>query len=131
MMFQIVKSGSLGFHKGGTAVKILPDNVLYIGVMPEDADTIVQEHLVGARPVDRLIYKKEGWQKQMRLVLRNCGVIDPEIIDEYINRSGYTALEKVLFDMSEQQVLDELKNIRPAGQGRGRISDMAEVEIHR
>jgi NADH:ubiquinone oxidoreductase subunit F (NADH-binding)/(2Fe-2S) ferredoxin len=114
---QLVKTGCFGFCEQGPIVKILPDESFYVKVGPEDARKIVAEHIVKGRPVEELLYEKgqkkssddiSFYQKQTRIVLRNCGVINPESIDEYIARDGYAALEKVLFDMTPDQVIEEL-----------------------
>lgn len=125
---QIVKTGCFGLCEKGPIVKVLPEEAFYVEVKPEDAEIIVKEHLVKGRIVDSLLYKEKGadktdmaeikfYQKQMRLVLRNCGVIDPENINEYIARNGYVALEKVLFEMSSAEVIDELKTSGLRGRG--------------
>jgi len=125
---QIVKTGCFGICGKGPIVKVLPDEAFYVGVNPEDAEKIVNEHLAKGKIVKSLLYKEKGsdksdtsqiksYQKQLRLVLRNCGVIDPESINEYIARQGYAALEKVLFEMSSQDVLDELKTAGLRGRG--------------
>jgi len=101
---QLVKTGCFGFCSEGPIVKILPDESFYVRVKPEDAKDIVNEHMVKGRKVERLLYKEIGedkpseeigfYHKQFRIVLRNCAVINPEIIDEYIARDGYAAIEK-------------------------------------
>ena len=90
---------------------MLPEDYFYVDVKPEDAAEIIAEQILKGREVPRLLYKGEGekkkdttvediefYQKQVRVVLRNCGVINPENIDEYIAREGYSGLEKVLFE---------------------------------
>ncbi len=127
---QVLKTGCFGFCEQGPIVKILPEQSFYVQVKPEDAKEIVQEHVVKGRRVDRLQYKEETtasktagshdlkfYQKQYRIVLRNCGIIDPEKIDEYIARDGYAALEKVIFNMTPEQVIDELKKSGLRGRG--------------
>ncbi len=126
---QIVRTGCLGFCEKGPIVKVLPEGTFYVSVKPEDAQEIVKEHLVKGRVVDRLLYNhKQGkslvgvegidfYQKQFRIVLRNCGVIDPTKIEDYIARDGYKALEKVLFEMKPDQVIDEV--LRSGLRGRG------------
>jgi NADH:ubiquinone oxidoreductase subunit F (NADH-binding)/(2Fe-2S) ferredoxin len=126
---QIVKTGCFGFCEKGPIVKVLPDEAFYVHVSPEDVPEIIGEHIVKGRPVKRLAYnnaesKKQAriddidfYQKQFRIVLRNCGFINPEDIDEYIARDGYAALEKALFELSPDQVLDELR--RSGLRGRG------------
>jgi len=126
---QVVKTGCFGFCEKGPIVKILPDQSFYVEVKPEDAERIVSEHFLKGRPVKELLYKAESgveakgesdikfYQKQMRIVLRNCGVINPEDIKEYIARDGYAALEKVLFTMTPEQVIEELKVSGLRGRG--------------
>ena len=126
---QVVKTGCLGFCEQGPIVKILPQGTFYVQVKPEDVKEIVAEHLVKGRVVQRLCYDPEQakklvaeanipfYQKQYRIVLRNCGVIDPEKIDDYIARDGYKAIEKVLFEMKPEQVVDEI--LKSGIRGRG------------
>ena len=126
---QVVRTGCLGFCEKGPIVKVLPQDTFYVEVTPEDAETIVKEHIVKGRVVSRLLYDKnqskinvgidgiDFYQKQFRIVLRNCGVIDPDKIDEYIARDGYKALEKALFDMKPQDVIDEVSKSGLRGRG--------------
>jgi NADH:ubiquinone oxidoreductase subunit F (NADH-binding)/(2Fe-2S) ferredoxin len=128
---QVVKTGCFGFCEQGPIVKVLPEDAFYVQIQPAHAREIVEEHIVKGRPVTRLLYNankdekraKTGieeinfYQKQYRVVLRNCGIINPEIIDEYISRDGYLALEKVLFEMSPEQVVEELKKSGLRGRG--------------
>ncbi|MDR2020848.1 MAG: NAD(P)H-dependent oxidoreductase subunit E, partial [Treponema sp.] len=119
---QIVKTGCFGFCERGPIVKVLPEESFYVDVTPEDAVEIIAEQIVKGREVPRLLYKGEGeqkkanvvediefYQKQVRVVLRNCGVINPENIDEYIAREGYAGLEKVLFEWTPEQLIEEMK----------------------
>ncbi len=128
---QIVKTGCFGFCEKGPIVKILPEESFYVEVVPEDAKEIIAESIVKGRMVKRLLYvddengskdefdieKIKFYQKQVRIVLRNCGFIDPEKIDEYIAREGYSALEKVLFEMSQDEVIEQLKISGLRGRG--------------
>ena len=126
---QVVITGCFGFCEKGPIVKVLPDESFYVEVKPTDAKEIVAEHLVKGRQVKRLLYQGEEtkkhakvediafYQKQFRIVLRNCGVINPEDIYEYIARDGYAALEKVLFEMTPDQVIQELKVSGLRGRG--------------
>ncbi|MGO8695242.1 MAG: NADH-ubiquinone oxidoreductase-F iron-sulfur binding region domain-containing protein [Rectinemataceae bacterium] len=127
---QIVKTGCFGFCEKGPIVKVLPQESFYVEVKPEDARDIIAEQVVKGREVKRLLYKKDGkasgnvkiedidfYQKQFRIVLRNCGVINPENIDEYIAREGYAALEKALFSMSPDEIVAELKTAGLRGRG--------------
>ncbi|MDR0876968.1 MAG: NADH-quinone oxidoreductase subunit NuoF [Treponema sp.] len=127
---QIVKTGCFGFCERGPIVKVLPEDSFYVDVKPDDAPEIIAEQIVKGREVKRLLYKGEGekksanavediefYQKQVRVVLRNCGVINPESIDEYIAREGYSGLEKVLFDWSPEDVINEVKISGLRGRG--------------
>ncbi|MDA3951924.1 MAG: NADH-quinone oxidoreductase subunit NuoF [Spirochaeta sp.] len=126
---QVVKTGCFGFCEKGPIVKVLPDEAFYVEVKPEDAVELVAEHVVKGRTVGRLLYKEDEskehakidelsfYQKQVRIVLRNCGFINPENIEEYIARDGYAALEKVLSEMSPEDVIAELKESGLRGRG--------------
>ena len=129
---QVVMTGCFGFCEKGPIVKILPDNTFYIEVKPEDAEELIEEHIVKGRKVMRLLYtdpdKKEVisdsknmgfYKKQIRIALRNCGFINPENIDEYIGTDGYSALGKCLTDMTPQSVIDEVKESGLRGRGGG------------
>jgi NADH:ubiquinone oxidoreductase subunit F (NADH-binding)/(2Fe-2S) ferredoxin/Pyruvate/2-oxoacid:ferredoxin oxidoreductase delta subunit len=128
---QVLKTGSFGFCGECAAVQILPDQTLYVNVLPEDAAAIVTQHLKQGRPVARLLFDPKttekyfpkdvpaGHQKQLRIVLRNCGVIDPERIEDYLARDGYAALEKALFKLKPDDVIEELKKSGLRGRGGG------------
>ncbi len=126
---QIVKTGCFGFCEQGPIVKFLPDESFYVQVVPNDAQELIAEHLVKGREVERLLYDKERskkraqiqdiefYQKQFRVVLRNCGTINPEDINEYIARDGYVALEKTLFELQPDDIIEELKKSGLRGRG--------------
>ncbi len=127
---QVILTGCFGFCEKGPIVKIIPDNTFYTQVKPEDAQTIVEEHIIKGRKVTRLLYRNPEtkdavgdskhmgfFKKQLRIVLRNCGFIDPENIDEYIAREGYMALGKVISEMTPQQVIHEIKDSGQRGRG--------------
>lgn len=132
LQVQVVKTGCFGFCEQGPIVKLLPEEAFYVKVSPSDVKEIVAEHIIKGRIVHRLEYHSindktrsqqgaidgiEFYQKQFRIVLRNCGVINPEVIDEYIARDGYAALEKVLFSMTPDQVIEEVKKSGLRGRG--------------
>ncbi len=127
---QVVKTGCFGFCEKGPIVKVLPQESFYVEVKPEDAKEIIAEQVVKGREVKRLLYKKDAksvdtvkiediefYQKQFRVVLRNCGVINPENIDEYVARDGYSGLERALFKMKPADVVNELKASGLRGRG--------------
>ncbi len=130
---QIVKTGCFGFCEKGPIVKVLPEEAFYVEVSPQDAEEIIAETVVKGRLIDRILYKPEEgqglkgeafgidniqfYQKQYRIVLRNCGLINPENIDEYIAREGYAALEKALFEMNPDEIIEELKTSGLRGRG--------------
>ncbi len=126
---KVVETGSLGIYNKGVVLVIFPDGVHYAGVKVEDVSEIISEHLIKGRIVDRLRYtdvpeseitetgEAPRFGKQVRVVLKNAGVIDPESIDEYIAHDGYEALGKALTDMKTGQVIDEVKNSNLLGRG--------------
>ncbi|MBP7275070.1 MAG: NADH-quinone oxidoreductase subunit NuoF [Kiritimatiellae bacterium] len=126
---QVVQAGCFGFCDKGPVVKVLPEETFYIRVKPEDAEEIISEQIIHGRPVERLRCPEEGgaatgrmdglkfYQKQFRIVLRNCGVINPERIEEYIARDGYAALEKALFELKPDGVIEELRKSGLRGRG--------------
>ncbi len=127
---QVVKTGCFGFCGAGPIVKILPDNTIYVHVSEDDVDEIVEEHIIKGRHVERLMYKDDKgeiqgeknmnfYKKQYRIALRNCGLIDPENIEEYIAFDGYQALGKVLTTMQPEEVCALVKDSGLRGRGGG------------
>lgn len=128
----VVNTGCFGFCEKGPIVKIMPDNVFYIEITPEKAKSIIKNHIIGGKPVEEYLYhdpeteKRAALQsdipfykKQMRIALRNCGLINPENINEYIAMDGYEALGKALIEMKPEQVIDEVKRSGLRGRGGG------------
>ncbi|MBE6605658.1 MAG: NADH-quinone oxidoreductase subunit NuoF [Ruminococcaceae bacterium] len=132
---KIVKTGCFGLCALGPVMIIYPEGTFYSRVTAEDIPEIVEEHLLKGRLVERLVYNEtdhelaEGetvaladtrfYKKQKRVALRNCGVIDPENIDEYIGTGGYEALGKVLTEMKPQDVIDTILASGLRGRGGG------------
>ena len=128
---QVVQTGCFGLCAAGPVVIIYPEGAFYSHVKIEDVEELVSEHLVKGRIVERLLHKDEEdepnklkalsetnfYKKQTRVALRNCGVINPENIDEYIAYDGYQALIKALTEMTPQGVIDEL--LKSGLRGRG------------
>lgn len=126
---QIVQTGCFGFCEQGPIVKVLPEDSFYVKVQPSDAAELIAEHVIKGREVKRLLYDKDKaskhaqvedikfYQKQFRIVLRNCGFIDPENINEYIARDGYSGLERALFEMTPEDIINELKTAGLRGRG--------------
>lgn len=125
---KIIKTGCFGFCEKGPIVKILPEDTFYVEVKPEDAFDIINTHIVRGMEVTRLLYDKTKksseeiteipfYKKQLRIALRNCGLIDPENIEDYIAHDGYFALEKALFEMTGEQIVDEIKKSGLRGRG--------------
>lgn len=124
-------SGCLGMCSKGPILIVNPGYIMYGNLRPEDAVEIVQKHLVGGDPVSRLIIYEdhlfnrfyrifgdsEFFGRQMRITLRNCGIIDPEKLDDYLAMRGYEALAKVLTEMTPQQVIEEVKKSGLRGRG--------------
>ncbi|MBR4169310.1 MAG: NADH-quinone oxidoreductase subunit NuoF [Lachnospiraceae bacterium] len=126
----IVKTGCHGLCAKGPIMVVYPDAVFYSEVKPEDVAEIVSEHLLKGRPVERLIYDENApeenrvslndtnfYKKQTRIALRNCGVINPENIDEYITTRGYEALGKVLTEMTPDEVIQLILDSGLRGRG--------------
>ena len=122
---QVVETGSLGVSGHGVVVAVQPDGVYYAGVTVRDARPIAEEHLLKGRPVQRLLLPTTApaarpadvLTRQKRVVLSNCGVIDPEKIEEYIATGGYEALGKAVTEMTPDAVIDAVK--RSGLRGRG------------
>ena len=115
----IVKTGCHGLCAQGPVMVIYPDATFYSMVKPEDIPEIVSEHLLKGRVVTRLLYVEDGgkakalkdtdfYRLQHRVALRNCGIINPESIDEYIGTGGYEALGRVLTEMSPDDVIETI-----------------------
>ncbi len=128
----IITTGCFGFCEKGPIVKIIPDNTFYTQVVPDDADEIVSEHIIGGRKIERLLYidpktektvsdskHMDFYRKQMRIALRNCGFIDPENIEEYIALDGYMALADSLLHKKPEEVIDVIKRSGLRGRGGG------------
>ncbi len=126
----VIMTGCFGLCSKGPIVVVYPDGSFYTHVKPEDVAEIVDAHLIGGAPVERLLHAEKDadgqmksindtdfYKSQRRVVLRNCGVIDPENIDEYLARDGYKAYEKAVSTMTQQQVIDEIKKSGLRGRG--------------
>ena len=129
---EVVKTGCFGLCALGPIMIVYPEGSFYSMVKVEDIPEIVEEHLLKGRIVKRLLYQEtvDGdnikslnetpfYAKQQRTALRNCGVINPECIDEYIAMDGYKALEKVLTQMTPDEVIEEIKASGLRGRGGG------------
>ncbi len=131
---QVVRTGCFGLCEAGPVVIVYPEGTFYSRVKVEDVDEIVSEHLLKGRKVQHLVYvdhatKESSIQKsldeigfykqQKRVALKNCGVIDPENIDEYIAFDGYKALAKALTEMSREDVIQTVLDSGLRGRGGG------------
>ncbi|MDP4153938.1 MAG: NAD(P)H-dependent oxidoreductase subunit E, partial [Bacillota bacterium] len=129
---KVVMTGCFGLCSLGPVVIVYPEGSFYSRVKADDVKEIVDEHLLKGRIVSRLLYKetvKEDsilslektnfYAKQFRVALRNCGVINPENIDEYIATDGYLALQKVLTEMKPEEVIQIIKDSGLRGRGGG------------
>ena len=127
---RVIQTGCFGFCAQGPIVKVMPDNVFYVQVTPEDAKEIVEKHIVGHEVVERLLYveptlkekihdyaKMPFYAKQQRIALRNCGLIEAENLEEYIANEGYQGLAKALTEMTPEQVVQEVLNAGICGRG--------------
>lgn len=129
---QVITTGCFGFCEKGPIVKIIPDNTFYVQVKPEDAEEIINEHILKGERVERLLYRTPGdfktisdskhipfYKKQLRVALRNCGFIDPENIEEYIARDGYRALTTTLLESKPADIINVIKASGLRGRGGG------------
>jgi len=127
---QVVQTGCFGLCSLGPIMVVYPDGCFYSMVKPSDIPEIVNEHLLKGRVVERLLYQEtvseagikslndtDFYKKQLRIALRNCGVIDPENIDEYIGADGYQALGKVLTEMTPEDVIKVVLDSGLRGRG--------------
>lgn len=126
---KVLETGSIGPRGMGIVMVVYPEGIYYVNLKKDHIPRIVEEHLIKGRPVRELIYKGEFpliekekeevgiRRKQTRIVLENAGIIDPENIDEYIGRDGYRALEKALFEMKPEDVIEEVKKSGLRGRG--------------
>ena len=129
---QVIRTGCFGLCAMGPIMIVYPEGTYYSRVKPEDVKEIAEEHFLKGRVVERLVHKETEGQKledvpalgetnfyktQMRVALRNCGVINPENIDEYIAMDGYAALGKVLTEMTPAEVIDVMKKSGLRGRG--------------
>lgn len=129
---QIVKTGCFGLCERGPIMIVYPEGSFYSRVDVEEIPRIVDEHLIGGNPVKEFLYEEtvdgdnikaleetDFYKKQHRVALRNCGVINPECIDEYIGRDGYKALGKVLTSMTPEDVIQTILDSGLRGRGGG------------
>ncbi|WP_372682036.1 NADH-quinone oxidoreductase subunit NuoF [Desulfosarcina sp.] len=127
---QVIETGCNGFCAMGPLLVVHPGDIFYQKLKVEDMPELVESHLINGKPVERLLYKDPVsktkiaaqtkipfFAHQMPRALRNKGLIDPESIDEYIGRDGYIGVAKALFDMTPQQIIDEMKASGMRGRG--------------
>ncbi len=126
---RVIQTGCFGLCAKGPIVIIRPDDTFYAMVKPDDCEEIIESHIIGGKVVERLLCKDINgekvqkldeltfYKKQKRIALKNCGKIDPENIDEYIAFDGYKALEKVLLEMSPEEVIETIDKSGLRGRG--------------
>lgn len=125
-------TGCFGFCEKGPIVKILPDNTFYTEVNPRDALEIVETHIIHGKKIERLLYQdpKTGeiihdseemnfYKKQERRILHNCGLIDPENIEDYLQQNGFQAIQKAVQKMTPEEVIQEIVKSGLRGRGGG------------
>ena len=124
------KSGCHGFCEMGPLVRIEPEGYLYTKVKLSDCEEIVEKTILNNEPIDRLAYKRNGeiyrkqeeipfYKNQTRIVLEHCGHIDALSVKEYLSIGGYTAFEKALFDMTPDDIVNEISESKLRGRGGG------------
>ena len=113
---QVVRALDMGIYDEGAVVQLLPSAVTYTNVLAPDVARIITESVEADRVIDDLLWKTPD--KQTRIVLRHCGQVDPDSVDDYLQRAeGYQAFAKALFEMSPEQVLAEMKTSALRGRG--------------
>ncbi len=140
----VAPTGCFGFCEKGPIVKIFPDQTFYVHVKPKDAQEIIEKHILEGAVVDRLLYIEPQskvrmhtseeipfYSHQKKIVLRNCGLIDLEKIEEYIAVGGYQSLAKVLSSMTPEQAIDEMKKSGLSGRGGAGFSTGKKWEFGR
>ena len=141
---KVEATGCFGFCEKGPIVKIMPENIFYIEVTPERAKLIIEEHIIKGNLVEQCIYSEPitdnklpkqddlpFYKKQIRIALKNCGLINPEDIRQYIALDGYQALGKALFEMYPEKVIDEIKRSGLRGRGGGGFPTGVKWEMSR
>ncbi len=126
---RVIQTGCFGLCAKGPIVIIRPEDTFYAQVTPEDCEEIIQTHIIEGKTVERLLCQDISgrkvqklddltfYKKQKRIALQNCGRIDPEQIDEYIAFDGYKALEKVLLEMTPEEVIETIEKSGLRGRG--------------
>ena len=126
----VILTGCFGFCEVGPNIKVMPDNIFYVKVSPDDVKEIVEEHIIKGKKVEHLLYTEPSagkkvlhdkdtdfYKKQIRIALRNCGLIDPENIEEYIGLDGYKALAKCLTEYTPEKVIEIVSASGLSGRG--------------
>lgn len=139
---KVIQTGCFGLCAKGPIVIIRPEDVFYALVTPEDCEEIIKTHIMEGKLVERLLCREidntivkrldelNFYKKQQRIALKNCGIIDPENIDEYIAFDGYKALEKCLFKMKPEEVVKEISASRIKRKRRSRIPNREKVGVY-
>ncbi len=128
-VINVTKTGCFGFCARGPIVEILPDKIFYTEITLDDVDKIIDKHLLKNQEIEELLYTNpltkekiskpkhmDFYKKQKKIALRNCGIIDPENIDDYVLADGYTALDKAL-KMTPEEVVEIIKKSGLRGRG--------------
>jgi NADH:ubiquinone oxidoreductase subunit F (NADH-binding)/NAD-dependent dihydropyrimidine dehydrogenase PreA subunit len=112
---QVIRVADLGIYNKGVVAKIIPQDIIYVNVKSEDVEKILLTTIKAGKPVEELLLKTPV--VQTRIVLRNCGIIDPESIEDYICKGGYHSVGKCLLDMTPEGVIEEMKKSGLRGRG--------------
>lgn len=139
---RVIQTGCFGFCEKGPIVKIMPRGTFYVSVTPSDVRELVRDGIVQGRNIERLLYRDPTtgthiedsahmgfYGKQQRIALRNCGLIDPENIREYIAQRGYQALSQAIFELGSDRVIATIKASNLRGRGGGGFPTGVKWEI--
>ena len=115
--WRVIRVADMGIYNKGVAIRVMPFEFLYTDFKQEDIPLLIQRSIKEEKPISEKLHTFKD--KQVKIVLRNCGIIDPENIENYLQQGGYQGLKNVLFDYTPQEAIEELKTSGLKGRGGG------------